>query len=80
MYKKLALAIVTLCMLAMRAGNSGRRWLQYSAMGDKLGGTAMSTFAEKDYVRYVTHWATTFNLYDTTLYVEALEVNKCQKN
>jgi len=55
MYKKLALAIVTLCMLAMRAGNSSRRWLQCKAMGVKLGRTAMSTFAEKDYVRFITH-------------------------
>jgi hypothetical protein len=53
--KKLALPIVTLCLLAMRDGNSSRIWQQYMAMGVKLGGTELSTLAERDFVRYITH-------------------------
>jgi len=46
MYKKLALVIVTLCILATRAGNISRRWQQYMAMGVKLERIEVSIFAE----------------------------------
>jgi hypothetical protein len=77
--KKLALVILTLCMSAMWAGNRSRRWQQYTVVGVTLDGTVMSTFAEKDYVRYISHWATTFQLYDTKLDIDALEVNKSKR-
>jgi hypothetical protein len=55
MYIKLALNILTLCMSAVRAGNRHRRWQQHTVVGVTLNGAVMSTFAEKDYVRYIPH-------------------------
>ena len=47
--------VLTLCLLALTAGNSSRRWHQYTAVEVMPDGTAISIFAEKNDVRYISH-------------------------